>query len=177
MQRLSILLWIGNLCLMRNLQVEILQPPILGGSLVYMTSMCPSDSGVLTWSQFRTISNHPSADHWGWWQKELLSASLQENRKQDCQWLICLSFSKTISLCEAEHREFSRNLNKHKAHAPYLCQNMEIFSTYLKGSDSSHSVKSEVWESVWPEKQWSTGLDSTAHFLQRSEFWFHFLKP
>lgn len=138
---------------MRNLQVKIKQPPFLDGCLVHMTSMCPWDPGVLTWPQFRATYNHPSADHWGWWQEELLSSSLQEDRKQDCQWLICLSFSKTISLCEAEHREFSRNWNKHKAHAPCLCQNMEIFSTYLKDSDSSLSVRSEVWESVWPEKK------------------------
>ena len=74
----------------------------------------------------------------GWRQEEVMSVNLQGNKKQDCQWLIYLCFSKAIIFCEMEQNVFSGMQNKHKVYQLYLCQNIEISYTRLweKGSES-----------------------------------------
>lgn len=59
-------LGIGKLYFVRNLQVESLWEPILGGSLDQTTSMCPPDPEVLSYvTKVKTVYNHQSTDHFG----------------------------------------------------------------------------------------------------------------
>lgn len=91
----------------------------------------------------------------GWWREEVMPVNLWEDEKQDCQWLICLGFSKAIIFCEVEPSVFSGMQNNHKVYQLSLCQNIEIPSTHLweKGLESSHCVRLEGIVSILPEKQ------------------------
>ena len=128
--------------------------PILGETLVEMTSMHPSDPGpTLPLTRGRTVHNCPSAAPWRVVRRG--DAVQPSGRQKAGLPMANLSrFPKSNIFCEVEPSVFSGMQNECKVYELYMCQNMEISYTHLweKGSENSHCVRLEGIMSVLPEK-------------------------